>query len=94
MLERTDPDQIPTLDEESLDMKERELLEHWASNSPQMAKQHQAEGEEGPLATMARVHLHNIRQKVDAEVYRNPHLSRQEIEHWFDDEMWKLPPRG
>ena len=34
MLESNDPDAIPTLDEESLDMKERELLEHWANNSP------------------------------------------------------------
>ena len=94
MLESNDPDEIPTLDEESLDLKEKELLEHWASNSPQMAMQYKAEGEEGPLAMMARVHLHNIRQKVNAEVARNPHLSRQEIEEWFLDEMWKLPPRG
>ena len=94
MLERTDPDQIPTLDEESLSMKERERLEHWASNSPRASKLYQMEGQRGSLAMMARVHLHNIRRKVDAEVYRNPHLSRQEIEHWFDDEMWKLPPRG
>ena len=43
---------------------------------------------------MARVHLHHIRRKVDAEVWRNPQLSRQEIEQWFADEMWRLPPRG
>ena len=91
MLESNDSDAIPTLDEESLDPKEMELLEHWARNSPQMAKQFKAEGEYGPLAMMARVHLHNIRQKVDAEVARNPHLSRQEIENWFADETWKLP---
>ena len=91
MLESNDPDAIPTLDEESLDMKEKELLEHWASNSPQMAKQYEMEGDDGPLAMMARVHLHNIRQKVDTEVARNPHLSRQEIENWFADETWKLP---
>ena len=59
-----------------------------------MAKQHTAEGDEGPLAMMARVHLHHIRRKVDAEVWRNPQLSRQEIEQWFADEMWRLPPRG
>ena len=94
MLESDDPDQIPTLDEESLTMLERALLEHWANNSPQMAKQHTAEGDEGPLAMMARVHLHHIRRKVDAEVWRNPQLSRQEIEQWFADEMWRLPPRG
>ena len=93
MLESNDPDEIPTLDEESLTMLERELLEHWAGNSPQMAKQHKVDGEEGPLAMMARVHLHHIRRKVDTEVARNPHLSRQEIENWFADEMWKLPPR-
>ena len=39
ILESNDPDAIPTLDEESLDPKEMELLEHWARNSPQMAKQ-------------------------------------------------------
>ena len=93
MLESDDPDEIPTLDEESLSMKEMELLEHWARNSPQMSKQFQVDGKRGPLAMMARVHLHNIRQKVDTEVARNPHLSRQEIENWFADEMWKLPPR-
>ena len=76
MLEINDPDAIPTLDEESLDPKEMELLEHWARNSPQMAKQYEMEGDNGPLAMMTRVHLHNIRQKVDTEVARNPHLSR------------------
>ena len=93
MLESNDPDAIPTLDEESLDLKEKELLEHWASNSPQMAKQFKVDGYDGPLAMMARVHLHNIRQKVDAAAHQNPHLSRQEIEEWFLDETWKLPPR-
>ena len=93
MLDSNDPDEIPTLDEESLDPKELELLEHWARNSPQMAKQFKVEGEEGPLAMMARVHIHNIRQKVEEELHRNPHLSRQEIGEWFLDEMWKLPPR-
>ena len=91
MLESNDPDEIPTLDEESLNLKEKELLEHWASNSPQMAKQYEKEGKYGPLAMMARVHLHIIQQKVDTEAYRNPHLSRQEIAAWFADETWKLP---
>ena len=93
MLDSNDPDEIPTLDEESLSMKELELLKHWARNSPQMERQFQVEGKRGPLAMMARVHLHNIREKIEVEVHRNPHLSRQEIGHWFDDEMWKLPPR-
>ena len=74
-------------------MKEKELLEHWARNSPQMAKQFQAEGKRGSIAMMARVHLHHIMEKIEAEFHRNPHLSRQEIGQWFDDEMWKLPPR-
>ena len=91
MLDSRDPDEIPTLDEESLDPKEEELLEHWTSDSPQMAMQYKKEGEFGPLAMMARVHLHHIQQKVDQEVFRNPHLSRQEIAAWFDDEMWTLP---
>ena len=91
MLDSNDPDEIPTLDEESLDMKELELLEHWASNSPRMAKQFKAEGKRGPLAMMARVHLHNIREKIETEFHRNPHLSRQEIEEWFIEETWALP---
>ena len=61
MLESNDPDAIPTLDEESLDPKEMELLEHWARNSPQMAMQYKSGGRvRPPRDDGASTHLHNI----------------------------------
>ena len=82
---------VPTFDEESLDPRERQLLAHWTSQSPQMAAQLKAEGDNGLLAMLVRQHLIRMDHKMLAFRGDNPHLHPAEVREMFMTELWTPP---
>ena len=85
-----DLENLPTLDEESLDPAELRLIEGWADQSPEIQRHIDRHGVES-LGMLARSRLASIHNKVTTVEAQNPGLHRLMAEEMFDAEKYGLP---
>lgn len=87
-----DLESLPTLDDESLSPLERELINSWATQSPEIAAQVKADGPES-LGMLARRRLATVGNKEIAIRSANPELSMDRVQELLVDDLWSLPVR-
>ena len=85
-----DLENLPTLDEESLDRSELELIQTWADQSPEIQRHIDDHGIES-LGMLVRRRLASIANKVTTVEARNPGLHRVMAEEMFDAEKYGRP---